>query len=81
MSVSTNSANGNVYDEITIDKLSGNSVIIGFNCKFLLDVFRACEDVTTRMSFGDEIRGVVIEQQGEEGEKYLYFVMPVRMNQ
>lgn len=81
LSVSTNSANGNVYDEITIDKLSGNSVIIGFNCKFLLDVFRACEDVTTRMSFGDEIRGVVIEQQGEEGEKYLYFVMPVRMNQ
>lgn len=81
LSVSTNSANGNVYDEITIDKLSGNSVIIGFNCKFLLDVFRACEDVTTRMSFGDEIRGVVIEQQGAEGEKYLYFVMPVRMNQ
>ncbi|MBQ3590207.1 MAG: DNA polymerase III subunit beta [Clostridia bacterium] len=81
LSISTNSANGNVYDEITIEKLYGDTIVIGFNCKFILDVFRVCEDVKTTMSFIDPIRGVVIEQQGEENEKYLYFVMPIRMNQ
>lgn len=81
LSISTNSANGNVYDEINIEKLYGGRIVIGFNCKFLLDVFRACEDVKTKMSFTDEIRGVLIEQEGAEGEKYLFFVMPIRMNQ
>ena len=80
LSISTNSANGNVYDEINIDKIDGDSIIIGFNCKFLLDVFKVCDDVTTKMSFNNPLMGVLIEPEVVDGEKYMYFVMPIKMN-
>lgn len=80
LSISTNSANGNVYDEITIEKEYGNDIIIGFNCKFLLDVFKVCDDVKIKMSFNNPLMGVLIEPEIVDDEKYMYFVMPIKMN-
>ena len=80
LSVSTQSANGNVYDEISINKEYGDDLIIGFNCKFLLDVFKVCDDVKTKMSFKNQLTGVLIEPEVVDGEKYMYFVMPIKMN-
>ena len=80
LSISTNSANGNVYDEITIEKIDGDSIIIGFNCKFLLDVFKVCDDVKTKLSFNGTLNGVLIEPEITDNEKYMYFVMPIKMN-
>jgi DNA polymerase-3 subunit beta len=80
LSVSTTSANGNVYDEISINKEYGDDLVIGFNCKFLLDVFRVCDDVKTKMSFKNQLTGVLIEPEIIDGEKYMYFVMPIKMN-
>ena len=80
LSVSTTSANGNVYDEISIEKEYGDEIVIGFNCKFLLDVFKVCDDVKAKMSFNNPLMGVLIEPEIVDGEKYMYFVMPIKMN-
>ncbi len=80
LSVSTQSANGNVYDEIEIEKLSGDSLTIGFNCKFLLDALKVCDDGKMKLGFVNPLMGVLIEPQSKEEGKYLYFVMPIRMN-
>lgn len=80
LSISTQSSNGNVYDEIDIKKLSGDSIVIGFNCKFLLDALKACDDGEMKLSFNNPLMGVLIEPQNTEDGKYKYFVMPIRMN-
>ncbi len=80
LSVSTQSANGNVYDEIDINKISGDSITIGFNCKFLLDALKACDDGEMKLSFNNPLMGVLIEPKDSEDGRYKYFVMPIRMN-
>lgn len=80
LSVSTQSANGNVYDEIDINKISGDSITIGFNCKFLLDALKACDDGEMKLSFNNPLMGVLIEPKDSDDGRYKYFVMPIRMN-
>lgn len=78
--VSTQSANGNVYDEINIRKEEGEDLTIGFNVRFLLDVLKVCPEGEVKMSFTNAVMGVLIEPQNTEDGKYTYFVMPIRMN-
>jgi DNA polymerase-3 subunit beta len=73
-------AGGNVYDEIDIKKDDEGSIIIGFNCKFLLDAIRVCDDGEIKMSYNNPLTGVLIEPQSTEEGKFKYFVMPIRMN-
>ncbi|MBO5312611.1 MAG: DNA polymerase III subunit beta [Clostridia bacterium] len=80
LSVSTQSSNGNVYDEIDIEKISGDSITIGFNCKFLLDALKVCDDGDMKLSFNNPLMGVLIEPKESEDGKFMYFVMPIRMN-
>ena len=80
LSISTNSANGNVYDEIDIKKDDEGSIVIGFNCKFLLDAVRVCDDGDVKMSYNNPLTGVLIEPQSTEEGRFKYFVMPIRMN-
>lgn len=80
LSVSTQSANGNVYDEIDIEKIKGDDITIGFNCKFLLDALKACDDGKLKLGFNNPLMGVLIEPTESEDGKYKYFVMPIRMN-
>ena len=80
LSVSTQSANGNVYDEIDIKKLKGDEITIGFNCRFLLDALKACEDGEMKLYFNNPLMGVLIEPKSSDEGRYKYFVMPIRMN-
>lgn len=80
LSISTQSANGNVYDEIDIVKTKGEDITIGFNCRFILDVLKACDDGEMKLYFNNPLMGVLIEPQNTEEGKYKYFVMPIRMN-
>ena len=80
LSVSTQSANGNVYDEIDIKKIKGDDITIGFNCKFLLDALKACDDGEMKLYFNNPLMGVLIEPKDTEDGRYKYFVMPIRMN-
>ena len=80
LSVSTQSANGNVYDEIDIEKIKGEEITIGFNCRFLLDALKACDDGEMKLCFNNPLMGVLIEPKESDDGKYKYFVMPIRMN-
>ena len=78
--VSTTSSNGNVFDTIPIRKDDDGSIVIGFNCRFLLDALKVCDDCEIKMSFNNPLMGVLIEPQDKEDATYKYFVMPIRMN-
>lgn len=80
LSVSTQSSNGNVYDEIDINKIKGDDITIGFNCKFLLDALKVCDDGEMKLCFNNPLMGVLIEPSESEDGRYKYFVMPIRMN-
>ncbi len=78
--VSTTSSNGNVFDTIPIRKDDDGEIVIGFNCRFMLDALRVCDDCEIKMSFNNPLMGVLIEPQDKEDATYKYFVMPIRMN-
>lgn len=79
LSISTLSSNGNVYDEIEIEKLKGEELVIAFNCKFFLDALKVCDNGKMKLSFVNPLTGVLIEPQNTEEGKFTYFIMPMRM--
>ncbi|MBR2445022.1 MAG: DNA polymerase III subunit beta [Clostridia bacterium] len=79
LSVSTQSANGNVYDEINIEKLSGEDIVIAFECKVLLDAIKSCDSGKMKLSFVNPLTGVLIEPAKNNEGKFTFYVMPMRM--
>ena len=79
--VSTISSNGNAFDTIPIKKENDEGIVIGFNCKFMLDALKVIDDGEIKMSFNNPLHGVLIEPQDKSDATYKYFVMPIRMNQ
>ena len=78
--VSTISSNGNAFDTIPVRKENDEQIVIGFNCKFMLDALKVIDDGEIKMSFSTPLHGVLIEPQDKEDATYKYFVMPIRMN-
>ena len=79
LSISTLSSNGNVYDEIEIEKTKGDELVIAFNCKFFLDALKVCDNGKMKLSFVNPLTGVLIEPQNTDEGKFTYFIMPMRM--
>lgn len=77
--ISTVSSNGNAFDKIQIRKETDEGIVIGFNCKFMLDALKVIDDGEIKMSFNNPLHGVLIEPQDKEDAIYKYFVMPIRM--
>ncbi len=80
--VSSSSVTGSVYDEVAIDK-EGEDLLIGFNCRFLIDAFRSADSDSVKITLNNPLMSIIIEPDGEtaeEGERYLYMVSPVKMN-
>ncbi len=67
---------GKVSDVIPI-KSSGDALDIGFNYKYLLDAFRACDCDEVKMTFNSALSPCVICPV--EGNAFLYMVLPVRL--
>ena len=78
--VSTISSNGNAFDTIPIRKENDEGIVIGFNCKFMLDALKVIDDGEIKMSYNTQLQGVLIEPQDKSEETYKYFVMPLKMN-
>jgi DNA polymerase-3 subunit beta len=76
--VSSASANGSVYDELAVVE-SGDPIVIGFNCRFLLDALRSAGDCTIRIKLSSPLMGVGIEPADPADGSWYYFIMPVRM--
>lgn len=78
--VSTISSNGNAFDTIPIRKENDEGIVIGFNCKFMLDALKIIDDGEIKMSYNTPLQGVLIEPQDKSDATYKYFVMPLKMN-
>lgn len=74
----TSSAEIGISKEVIDVKSDGNPMKIGFNPKYLLDSLKVIEDEKVIISFSSSIGPCVIKPL--EGDKYIFMVLPVRMN-
>ena len=76
MTITSRSEEGNVKEEIIIEK-TGNDIEIGFNSKFVIDVLKAVDDDKLSLNFKTGVSPCVIKPV--EGDKYEYLILPVRI--
>ena len=84
-SLSSNSVNGYVYDEMECEH-EGDDIAIGFNCRFLINSIRAAEGKRIYMTLKSPTQSITVEPVEEEwdekdGFRYFYMILPVRMNE
>ena len=79
LKISANSSTGSTYDEIEVDH-EGDSIIIAFNNRYLIESVRACNSERIRISLSSPLAIINIEPvDGEENEEDLFMLLPVKM--
>lgn len=86
--VTTVSSTGSVLDEIPVESVNGGSLVIGFNCKFLLEALKSCDDGEVLIRMSTPLMGISIEKSDrretepgkDDNSKFMFFVMPLKMN-
>lgn len=76
MTITSRSEEGNVKEEIIVEK-TGNDLEIGFNSKFVLDVLKVIEDEQISLNFKNGVSPCVV--MPVEGDSYEYLILPVRI--
>ena len=76
MTITSRSEEGNVKEEIIVEK-TGNDLEIGFNSKFVLDVLKVIDDEQVSLNFKSGVAPCVVKPV--EGDSYEYLILPVRI--
>ena len=76
MTITSRSEEGNVKEEIIVEK-TGNDLEIGFNSKFVLDVLKVIDDEQVSLNFKTGVSPCVVKPV--EGDCYEYLILPVRI--
>ena len=76
MTITSRSEEGNVKEEIAIDK-DGNDLEIGFNSKYIIDVLKEIDEDTITLHMKTSVTPCVVRP--EEGDSYEYLILPVRI--
>lgn len=86
LQVTSVSSASSVYDELPIRK-DGEDIVIGFNCRFLLDALRAIGDERVALTMSTPLMSMTIEptierslEEAKNGQ-FLYMISPVRMKE
>ena len=74
--ISCSTTLGKLNDEFNID-LSGPSVEIGFNCRYLLDALKATESDKVKLQLNGGLSPMKIVPL--EGDSYVFLVLPMRL--
>ena len=74
--MSTSTTIGAANDKVPA-KIDGNRVEIGFNNRFLLDAFRACDLDTVKVTLNGPLSPITVVPV--EGDSFLFLVLPVRL--
>lgn len=74
--ITSSTSLGTAEDRIPA-KIEGNRVEIGFNNRFLLDAFRACDCDEVKVSLNGPLSPITIVPP--EGDRFLFLVLPVRL--
>ena len=76
--ITSNNELGDIYEEIDCSKF-GNDISIAFNVKYVSDVLKNIDDDNMVMMLNSPVSpGTIVP---EEGDSYLYLVLPVRTHQ
>lgn len=75
MIIRSNSQNGDVYEEVKIQK-EGNDLEIAFNAKYFIDVLKVIESEEITVEFTTNVSPSIIRPCEDTG--YLYLVLPAR---
>ena len=75
--ITSDSDEGNVKEELVVDK-SGEDLVIGFNAHYILDVLKAIDDEQIKILLNSSINPCLIEPA--QGDDYQYLVLPVRIS-
>lgn len=76
MTITSRSEEGNVREELVIDK-TGNDIEIGFNSKYVMDVIKEIDDETVTLHMNTSVTPCVVRPA--EGDSYEYLILPVRI--
>ncbi len=75
--ISCKTVKGYVNDSVVVEQ-EGGDIIIGFNCRFMLDALNACDDEVILMEFSAPNSGCFIKPE-DGSSRYTYMVLPVRI--
>ena len=82
MQVSSKSANGNIIEEVPAETV-GDEIVIGFNCRYLIDTMRSIESEKVKVKLITPFTSATFEpvETEEKDDRYLYMVLPLRMKE
>lgn len=75
--VSCITGKGQVNDTVNVE-LEGGELLIGFNCRFLLDALSACDEEKIKMEFSAPTSGCFIKSTTGD-DNFVYMILPVRL--
>ena len=78
LAITSNAELGDVHEEMNA-VLTGDPIDIAFNAKYITDVIRNITDEELCMKFNSNVSPCVVSPQ--EGDQYLYLILPVRVFQ
>ena len=76
MTITSRSEEGNVKEEIIVEK-SGDDLEIGFNSKYILDALKAIDDEEVIMEFKTPVTPCLVKPL--DGDNFEYLILPVRI--
>ncbi|WAW14919.1 DNA polymerase III subunit beta [Peptostreptococcus equinus] len=77
MVITSNTENGNAYEEIEIE-FEGENIEIAFNSRYLLEGIKNIDSERIYMEFGGSVNPCIIKPV--DGVEYIYLLLPVRVN-
>ena len=81
LSLTSSSVNGTVNDEMDCEH-EGNDIVIGFNCRYLINSVRVAEGINITISLKSANQAITIEPtEPDDKFSYFYMILPVRMNE
>lgn len=75
--VSCITGKGQVNDTVPVE-MDGGDLLIGFNCRFMLDALSACDEDKIKMEFSAPTSGCFIKSVNGD-DSYIYMILPVRL--
>ena len=75
--ISCKTVKGYVNDTVEVQQ-DGGDLLIGLNCRFMLDALNACDDENVIMEFSAPTCGCFIRPE-DGSDKYTFMVLPVRL--
>lgn len=67
---------GKINDRINVT-YTGEPAVVGFNSKYMLDAFKACDTDCVKMFVGSKVDPIIIKPM--QGDDFIYLVLPMRL--